>query len=110
MVGKIFIHAEEIYSDSSMSEIVDYIEHDYPRGKTNQDRGWFFIHSECESNINEYQQDYMLVNNSRMYCVDRCFCGLYRIKLWESIKQLKIKRSWVLLIAGFKRMVINFRE
>lgn len=109
MTGRIWIFAEKFHELNDEGELdrsyhIDYVEHDYPKEKNHEDRGWFFSKWDCEKNI-EYQQDYMKKNLSSLSCVDRCFCGLYRIQLKKYFKKGNYKRSWLLLIAGFHRML-----
>lgn len=110
MVGKIFICAEEVYSDETHSDLVDYVEHDYPKEDSHDLRGWFFTKQSCEDSIEYNRLNGELDESSSYYCVDRCFCTLYRIKIMQEFKKGNIRRAFILLSAGFKRMMKDFRE
>lgn len=114
MTGRIWIFAETFHDldDDNyldVDSVIDYIEHDYPKESSYEEKGWFFSKSDCEDNLS-YQSEAMEKNQSTIKCVDRCFCGLYRLKIIKSFKNKNYKKSFKLTYYGFLRMIKDFKR
>ena len=114
MTGRIWIFAETFFYRNEAGLIdedipIDYVEHDYPEESSNEDKGWFFIRSECQESISLHKE-LMEENASKIECVPRCMCDLYRKRVGAAFKNRNYKSAIKFTYYGFIRMVKDYFE
>lgn len=92
MTGKVYI-VEYDYFDKDKSDFVF-------EQKDNQ-KDWFYIKDSCETHL-LYIGDSDIAN-----CYERCFCGVYRMKIAKALKKGDIKKAAKLTFWGAIRFFKN---
>lgn len=99
MVGKIYFIAVEEYAAQNL---VSYDELDGPAHKK------FLINDSCQRFASHLPKN--KINGKNYYCVDGCFCGIYRKQIKKYAVNKNLKKSLRLFNAGFERMKRNIKD